>query len=347
MASEAPPQTEEQVRRAPLVLRLMRGAFFALVWGYLLVGIAYIVARFTTNEYNTLVTVGNLLLHLYLLPAIVLLPLSLLLRGKTPSALLGLFVLYFGVLYGPQFMPRRIEEPPADAVELRVMSYNSAGGRTRGVDLPALMVLYRPDIVGLLEVSRPNRDLIRDVLSVDYPYRIESYGGDDQKVLLSKYPILAEDTFTLDTARTNIEARLDVEGVEVSVYVVHPPSPDFQDGLNFYVTDPSNWAEVSALSERVDATVPTLLLGDFNFTAMSDAHWRLQAVGFSDAFREAGSGFGLTYNMRQRELGVNRPITRIDYVWHTSHFTATDALTASATRSDHIPVIADLWLERD
>lgn len=329
-----------------LIWRVVRGFYLLLIWAYLLLGVAYLVARFTVGETNTLVTLGNLLLHWYLLPALILFPLTLLFRGWIASVGLFLFVLYFGIWFGPLFLPRSIEAPIGqDVEEIRVMTYNSAGGRTRGVDLPALINQYEPDVIGLLEVSAPNRDLIRNTLTDSYPYRIESFGGDDQKVLLSRYPILAEDTFSFRTARTNIEARLDVNGREVSVYLVHPPSPDIQaSGINFYLPDPDNALEVAMLAQRISPDIPTILLGDFNFSELSDSHWRLQALGFVDAHRAAGEGFGNTYNMRQRQLNIEQPITRIDYVWHTDHFRTEASQTAQATRSDHIPVIVDLWL---
>lgn len=82
---------------------------------------------------------------------------------------------------------------------------------------------------------------------------------------------------------------------------------------------------------------PVILGGDFN-APPSDPIQRQIRRDFSDAFIEAGTGWGNTY---QRRI----PVLRIDQIHATRHFTPVRCRTVTTRHSDHRMVVADLILE--
>lgn len=337
-----------------LIYLFVRFVYLLVVLLYVVVGVVYFVLRYYVGEDNVIVTLGNLFLHWYLLLAVFFLPLALLMRGWLHSVLLLILMLAFGVLFGELFIANLSITLPS-AINIRAMTFNTGGNRTPTDDLINIFLRTEADVIGLIEVSQANREYIRNNLTDEYPHQISSFGGDDMKMLLSRFPIVREEIFSLSTPRTNIEADLQLETGDVfTVFVVHPPSPDFHEGWNFYLPDPDNDAEIRQLFERIPSTQPVMLLGDFNFTDQSQTYNLMERVGFVDAFRAAGSGFGGTYNARPLfgrnsvlprpilDFLAENPITRIDYVWHSTSFLAERSFVGTATRSDHLPVIADL-----
>lgn len=75
---------------------------------------------------------------------------------------------------------------------------------------------------------------------------------------------------------------------------------------------------------------PVIVCGDFNDSPFSYTY-HCFAEELKDAFMESGSGFGTTY------LG-SFPSYRIDYIFHSTHFTSSDFETVREELSDHYPV---------
>jgi endonuclease/exonuclease/phosphatase (EEP) superfamily protein YafD len=90
--------------------------------------------------------------------------------------------------------------------------------------------------------------------------------------------------------------------------------------------------QLRALMDR--ETVPVLLCGDFNSTPHSRVYRHL-AAGRQDAFREAGTGWGMSYHRRL-------PLVRIDYVLASEEWEPVSARTVPAGLSDHLPVLVRL-----
>ncbi|MEO0565492.1 MAG: endonuclease/exonuclease/phosphatase family protein [Chloroflexota bacterium] len=335
---------------------LLRGVFLYGTNLYILTGLVYLVFRFTTGESSVVVTLGNILLHWFLMLSLGLLVVALLMRAWWHSGVLLGFVAAFMLLYGGLFLPGSPASaaPPVNA-NLRLLTYNTANRYTHPEELTALLRRVDADVVGLVELSAASADEINIHLRDLYPYRIVRGEGVPGKALLSKYPLVGWDVFTLQTERPNIQATINVNGQQVDVLVAHPPSPDMSRSLNFYATDPNNLIEVQALLERVDMNRPTVMLGDYNFTDQSAAHHLVRQAGFVDAYQQVGRGFGGT--VYGRSVRINRQlrwyawrdpaIARIDYVFFSApHFRAVSAITEEPIRSDHKPVVAELQLWR-
>ena len=82
---------------------------------------------------------------------------------------------------------------------------------------------------------------------------------------------------------------------------------------------------------------PVILAGDFNAPATDPIQHRLER-DFDDAFLEAGTGWGNTF---QRRI----PILRLDQIHVTRHFTPVRCKAVTTRNSDHRMVVADLILE--
>lgn len=82
---------------------------------------------------------------------------------------------------------------------------------------------------------------------------------------------------------------------------------------------------------------PVILCGDFNDTPSSYTYYKIRD-GMSDAFVEAGSGFGNTY-------AGKFPSFRIDYILHAPELDAVYFKRIRTPLSDHYPIIAGLRID--
>lgn len=93
--------------------------------------------------------------------------------------------------------------------------------------------------------------------------------------------------------------------------------------------------QVNTLAKHMEAySNPIIIAGDFNDTPSSFAVNKLSS-GMKNAFREKGSGFGITYN-------GEFPNFQIDYILASKHFNIKSYLTVNKKLSDHYPVRSDL-----
>lgn len=284
--------------------------------------------------YNAFV---GLFLQWWLLPIFVMLPLTFFWKSKVRIAAVSLLCILYLATYGTLFLPNRSQAAPEGAETLTVISYNSATGRTTPDHMKWLIEDENPDIMGLMEVSNRLKRYIESDLDEEYPYRIYTEEGSERKALLSKYPIESYEIFYMVTTRPNIEAHLNVNGKPLTVFVVHPPSPDLDREFSFFAIDPANRPETKMLLERTSSDTPTLLLGDFNFTDQSKTYDWVKDAGFTDMHRAVGEGFGHTWVM----FGSDWTLTRIDYVWVSSqHFIPLESHVGLLTYADHRPVVA-------
>ncbi len=99
--------------------------------------------------------------------------------------------------------------------------------------------------------------------------------------------------------------------------------------------------QVNKLARHIEnCPYPVILGGDFNDTRSSFTYQML-TKDLSDAFLEAGSGFGHTYFGK----GIV-PSMRIDFLLHSEHFETVSASAPSIKLSDHDPVVATFKFEQ-
>jgi endonuclease/exonuclease/phosphatase (EEP) superfamily protein YafD len=222
------------------------------------------------------------------------------------------------------------------------MTFNTANDWVAAPDLLVLLRQVRADIVGLQEVSARNADALTQALGDTYAARLVFGAPFIGKGLLSRYPVLWHEQFCLASPRPSLEARIDVQGRTITVFVVHPPPPNVR---RFERSSALATRDITLLLDRVALTTPTLLLGDFNVTARSATYRLLREAGLIDTFAVAGQGRGLTCPTRSPYAPIRlRPLVRIDYVWATPHFRPLRSYVGPSIGSDHRPVVATLAL---
>ena len=282
-----------------------------------------------------------------LLPAVFLLIALLLTRRRFHAALMSIPVFLLVAMYGAQFLPG----PPQQACSTEVdncrtitfMTYNVAAGAAPIEKLHPVLSESGADVIALEELGRGQARFIDQALADQYPYRILHGDGYAGMGLLSRYPIIERDEpFYVSGPVPYLRAVLYVRGRFVTVVIGHPPRPTI-DGRS-YRPHPAAWSDTTVLTELATAGSPAVMLGDFNMTDRAP-HYQIPAqAGLHDAFREAGWGFGFTYPVYYGPVGYMPTLVRIDYVWHTDHFTALDAWVGEDGGSDHLPVLATLRL---
>lgn len=200
---------------------------------------------------------------------------------------------------------------------------------------------FEADLVALAEYELSQAGVLHERLAEAYPYRAMAPYSTDV-ALFSRYPILAQRVIPSPLLRSPIlRVVVDVEGVAVTVYVVHLVSPDVI-GLPWNYDDTARDRELALVDDLLaEERGPLLMLCDCNFTDQSDAY-RVVAARLTDAYREAGQGMGFTFPSQRRLIPL---LVRLDYLWHSAHFTALEARTLDDSgTSDHRPVIARLAL---
>jgi endonuclease/exonuclease/phosphatase family metal-dependent hydrolase len=206
-----------------------------------------------------------------------------------------------------------------------------------------------------------------ELLKTQHYYYEEDYGNGYESngyAIFSKYPIKHKGKLNFP----NISAGNDVLFADISVgkqpmriYSVHLQSFSFQPEDYEYLnevkkdihTDVNSTKRLSRRmknafvrrAEQVDIIkdhisgleIPCIIAGDFNDTPVSYAVNTL-SKGMKNAFREKGSGFGVTYN-------GDFPNFQIDYIFASPHFDVKNYIIIDKKLSDHYAVRSDLELK--
>lgn len=288
--------------------------------------------------------------------------------------LLG-FLLSYGSIrtYSPVNLPK--EKPHGS---IKVLSYNvflfstwsePDGEKNSIVDY---IVKSKADIVCLQEAqaSVEGTDHIYPTLKKHYPYfklMVKKSPGADNMVLLSKYPVLWQDTIPYGSSTNqSVAYMLDVKGTKTLVVNNHFESnglsSDDKEGFKTLVKGNmgtgeaklqsfhllSKLGEVSArrapqaemvaryVRKYLDKKVPVILCGDFNDNPLSYTH-RTIAKELTDCFVASGNGPGASYHKSGMYF-------RIDHVFCSDDFEPYGAkVDNSVTTSDHYPIYC--WLK--
>lgn len=326
------------------------------IWGRVLVSFIFVmagaygasltlfyIAQALVGESVNFIALLNNVVHLMLLPALVLLPLTLLFRRWVMAAMLVVPFIIAVTNNAPLFVGGT-PAPAPGSTEIGVLSYNLMARYGSHDESIAIIREADADIVALQEVYDPSADAIRAALADEYPHmaiHTTDYATQGQAIL-SRYPIV-EDEF-IRSYLGHQRTVLDVNGRQVAVYNVHPAHPGM---LGLDVSRRSDDINPIIDMAQADAPhMPTLMIGDFNMTP-NTADYAHVTETFTDAYREAGFGLGYTFpdDNSSSLLRYAPPLARIDYVFHDADWTATAARVWGRTGgSDHYPVYARLAL---
>jgi endonuclease/exonuclease/phosphatase (EEP) superfamily protein YafD len=333
--------SDSEKRQSSFIVRVIGSLFRAMTGAYALSVVCYLLARWLFSDL-VIIELFNTFGHLLLIPALVLLPVTLLLRHWLNVALLvpavGAFVFFYGVFFLPPTSP----PPPDDAPRLDMLTYNLLANN-RSLD-GAFDIIREADadIVLLQEISTATAPQIRQALFDEYSYMaLNPVAGSPThgQGILSRFPITDDAMLTslrLGMQRTVVQWR----GQPVVIYNVHPPHPGLGNGF----FDPSVRSSVleKVLQRALQEESRVLIGGDFN---KSDLSWDydLFSEHYADAYRVAGWGMGWTF---PADMLSPVPLLRLDYLFYDTGWQATEAIRwPDAAGSDHYPlhvVLADL-----
>ncbi len=309
--------------------------------------IIHLLLRAILPEQMAMMGLAGNLLQWWLLLGFPMLVVMLVLRRWACAAMSAVNVVIFFWLFGELFLPSRAAALPVEGnpPTLTVMTYNIGNGLAEPQALVEAIQASGADIIALQEVTAEQAATLERELLTVYPYQPVYGEGIPGRELLSRYPVLETESFTLQTPHfPHLDATLDVNGTPLRIIIAHPPPPQ----VDLIVRTAS--ADIATLGAMAMSGEPTILLGDFNVGDQSANYAALARTGLNDAFREAGWGFGWTYPGRLGHLAPPFSFVRIDYIWHTDDFRAVRAWVGPDAGSDHLPVLAELvWAagERD
>jgi endonuclease/exonuclease/phosphatase (EEP) superfamily protein YafD len=235
------------------------------------------------------------------------------------------------------------------------MTCNVGNDRAEPEKLIPVIRDSKADLIGFQELSDSQGDALANELGKEYPHQALYPGGFAGKAVLSRYPIIESEQLHLSTVRPDLQAKIDLDGSEITFLVAHPPPPrPHWKGLKF---DRQTWEQIISLANLAVNQPPAILLGDFNLADWWGEYAYLRSMGLKDAFQEAGLDKGHTLPTRigpwKRLLALNRllrglpllPMLRVDYIWYSEPLHCTQAWVGQDTGSDHLPVLAKLVME--
>jgi len=219
-----------------------------------------------------------------------------------------------------------------------------------GEKIGAFVKTANPDVLCFQDFHTNGNSLI-----VNYPYKLEKLRGQKSKsglAIFSKYPILKSGSLDFpDTSNNAIFVDLLINKDTVRVYNIHFQSlkisnevNDFNDKNYELMTNRIGKAFVKQqkqleilLAHKKKSPYRNIIAGDFNNTAFSYLYKTLKGEGLKDAFLDAGTGFGQTYNLKFFPL-------RIDFVLVDNHFDIQNFECFSQKYSDHFPIMTRIGL---
>jgi vancomycin resistance protein VanJ len=328
--------------RARTIFSRIRSGLLNLIGAYALGTLIFLLLRTLIPEqsWGLIGFMNSFAQIIWLLAVIFFLPVLLARRWNIAVLLLPAVVLFL-FFYGVRFVPRTIPVP-AESQPITLLTYNIQATNLRYSRVIDTIRAADADIVAIQEVNAEIGPLLEEAFADSYQYialHPNSYGYAGQGVL-SRFPIVEDRYWRTDPVwglgHQRVEIQLPDDQI-FTLYNAHPVPPRF-GGLSF--SGAFRDYEITQVLEMVAAeTDPLLLVGDFNLTDQNAAYPQLIA-NLHDAYREVGYGLGWTFTHM-----FPIPILRLDYVFHTDHWTAHEIhVQANSGGSDHYPVKVTLTL---
>ncbi len=267
------------------------------------------------------------------------------------AALLLAVIAALGLTVGAIALRTPASWPEPDETALRVVSYNIRAGlggldrladdlRTLGPDLVALQEVEQgiarsrsQDQAGHLGRALEFHSAFAGSFPVD--------GGEHGIAVLSRYPILEEETLRLPRGggkwpRVALKVRVDAPGGPVTFVCVHLARPWGWPLSNVR----ARLGQIDALRAWLaDVEDPLIVAGDFNSLPVSPEAWSMSR-GLETAWRPWRDGWAASFPLES--IGWPAGAIQIDHVFHDDHWTTRGLWAGTLSASDHRPILADL-----
>ena len=211
------------------------------------------------------------------------------------------------------------------------------------------------DLVALQELQPEMVTKLSTEVGHLYPHRIVDVSGTMPQRLgiLSRFPLISLDATHLQAPNFRIQiARVSLPTSSFLLYNIHPRATNILRYLDtpkafvnrvrqsFYEREKFFRCLLDDIAKREE---PTLVMGDFNSTDLSDVY-RLMSHELTDAHRSAGRGFGFTFPTHGADfkgLPLPRRFMRLDMIFYSKGLLALQCQVGQTHgESDHLPVLA-------
>lgn len=281
--------------------------------------------------------------------------------------LLSGIVLLLGITFINKFYKFSETNLPIEEDDFIVMSYNVRLfnlydwiERDVSLSISDFIKEQTPDILCIQEFSNQNEVDFR-IYKHKYVF-IEGKNTKLGQAIFSKYPIVNEGVIPFPNSTNNaIYADIKRGKDTIRVYSMHLQSikitPDVHEideniqgvsqdkskrmlrRMSRSFTSQQNQAEIIK-KHKADCTYPLIICGDLNNSPFSFVYRSVRG-DLNDAFEEAGSGFGSTYNFKYYPA-------RIDYIFTDKKFEVKQFNSFPNFRSsDHFPIVTRLAFEKE
>jgi endonuclease/exonuclease/phosphatase family metal-dependent hydrolase len=272
--------------------------------------------------------------------------------------LLSGIILLLGITFISKFYRFSSKQLPADKDDFTLMSYNVRlfnlydwlPARDIEVKIPAFIKEQNPDILCLQEYNK-----IGDTSFKSYRYKfIFKMAGQTGQAIYSRFKIVRTGDIQFPGSANNaIYADIKKGQDTLRVYSMHLQSIKISPDIHENIDEEKSkviFKRISAAFEKQqlqaelvakhksECHYPMIICGDLNNSAFSYVYRSVKG-NMKDAFVEAGSGFGRSYNFKYYPA-------RIDYVFTDKLIDVKQYTTFSGfVNSDHFPIMTRLCFE--
>lgn len=266
--------------------------------------------------------------------------------------LLSLIVLVIGFNHLASLYKFSASKQVEDEDNIAVMNYNVRlfnvfnwlPNKNITAEITAFIKDRNPDIISMQEY-RPDNDL-----SLKEYFKFEVLSGNKVKngqAIFSKFPIINKGSIEFPNTYNNA-IFVDVVRAEdtIRIYNVHlqslkidastdPLKNETSENLFKRVGNTFRLQQMQAdlfLDHKAASPYKVIICGDFNNTAYSYVYNTIKGDDLSDAFVEAGNGFGRSFDFKFFPV-------RIDFIMVDQSFIVNSFKTFDVKLSDHFPII--------
>lgn len=296
--------------------------------------------------------------QVWLLPVIVLGPLTLLIKPRWCLLHIAALILVLFVYMDPQFGSAGTPK----GASIKILTNNR--GQDNKQSPTNFIEAEKPDVVVFQEAGREAQ------FAKAYPGL--SVRGIDEFTFISRFPIKQAELLPqrgLNRRPVAARAVLDWEGRDLVIYTVHLTSPreilepmskggfvaavfgrkgGYGEKLRnetqaFWDHQKKMAAEIAELAKK--ETAPVLIAGDFNVPNHGQIY-NSYCDQFTDAFEQAGSGYGLTFpGFTRNPLTFFGPWLRLDQIFSSSQLKPIACKAEPGRRSQHRSMVATFELK--
>ncbi len=194
-----------------------------------------------------------------------------------------------------------------------------------------------------------------DINFGQYPYKYENFNNDNGElalVVFSKFPIVNKGSLQFKkTANNIIFSDIEIKKDTIRVYNVHLQSHKISSNTDELAKEDSQLllqrmqSSFEKQQEQIEILInhmktspyENIVMGDFNNSAYSYVYNKVKSEGLQDTFKEAGRGFGKTFEFDPFPI-------RIDFILVSEAFEVLTFENFDLELSDHYPIVTRIKL---